>query len=130
MGRRVSWTHAIKISPGYFRKENDGYTFKPELLLDKNQSVDYTPPPVFIAALASRFPNEKLNCPIRALNVYLARTAPLRGSIKYLFLTNKKPIRAARKTTVANWIKIAITGTYGGLTAPEAGVASFTSHST
>jgi len=62
--------------------------------------------------------------------VYLARTAPLRGSIKYLFLTNKKPIRAARKTTVANWIKIAITGTYGGLTAHEAGVASFTSHST
>ena len=109
-GRRVSWTHAIKIPPGYLRKDNGGYAFKPEILLDKNQSMDYIPPPVFIAALASRFPSEKPNCPIRAPNVYLARNAPLRGAIKYLFLMNKKPIRVARKTTVANWSKIVIIG--------------------
>ena len=99
-------------------------------MLDKNQSIDYTPPPVFIAALATRYPQEKLNCPIRAMNIYITRTKPLRGSIQSLFLTNKSPIKAARKTTVANWIKCAISGAYKGVTAREAGVSSFTSHST
>ena len=131
-GRRVSWTHAIKISPGYLRirKEKNGYTFKPVLLLDKNQSAAYTPPPVFLAALSAIHPEDKLHCPIRALQYYLRRTKPFRGNIKSLFLAHTRPIRAARKDTVANWIKLAITGAYKGVTAEHTGVALFTLHNT
>ncbi|KAJ3659529.1 hypothetical protein Zmor_011213 [Zophobas morio] len=48
--------------------------------------------------------NPKL-CVASTLKHYVKITAPLRGSIQQLFLTHKKPHRAASGQTIARWIR-------------------------
>ncbi|XP_040065750.1 uncharacterized protein LOC115308775 [Ixodes scapularis] len=44
-------------------------------------------------------------CPVECLQVYLERTAELRGAHKQLLLTTQRPFRPAARDTVAHWIK-------------------------
>ncbi|XP_042142878.1 uncharacterized protein LOC121833542 [Ixodes scapularis] len=44
-------------------------------------------------------------CPVECLQVYLERTAGLRGAHTQLLLTTQKPFRPAARDTVAHWIK-------------------------
>ncbi|KAM7312995.1 uncharacterized protein ISCGN_002916 [Ixodes scapularis] len=48
-------------------------------------------------------------CPVECLQVYLERTAGLRGAHAQLLLTTQKPFRPAARDTVAHWIKHTLT---------------------
>ncbi|XP_042143625.1 uncharacterized protein LOC121833966 [Ixodes scapularis] len=48
-------------------------------------------------------------CPVECLQVYLERTAGLRGAHTQLLLTTQKPFRPAARDTVAHWIKHTLT---------------------
>lgn len=44
-------------------------------------------------------------CPIDCINVYIKRTAGIRGDIKTLFITTKKPYVPPARDTLSRWIK-------------------------
>lgn len=62
-------------------------------------------------------------CPGKTLRDYLCKTATLRGDVKYLFITRKKPYRAVSSQTLSRWIRT----TLGNAGVP---VATFSVHST
>ena len=49
--RRGSWVHSCRIDAGHLRWENGGVRLLLSLLLDKNQSVSFTPSEVFLLSL-------------------------------------------------------------------------------
>lgn len=51
-----------------------------------------------------RFPDERV-CVVTHLEVYLKRTRSLRGEIDKLFITSRKPFRAATRDTTSRWVK-------------------------
>ena len=112
LGRRVSWVHSCRIDPSHLRWENGGVRLLPSLLLDKNQSLSFTPSSVFLLSLKEHSPDDKVHCPLRALKWYLKLTNPLRGAEKALFVISKEPYKKASKGTVAGWVKEAISRAY------------------
>ena len=92
------------------RWENGGVRLLPSLLLDKNQSVSFTPSKVFLLSLKEFSPDDKVHCPVRALKWYLGLTKPLRGVEKALFIQSREPYTKATKSTVAGRVKVAIAG--------------------
>ena len=72
-GRRGSWMHACKVDEGHLRKETGGWRLLPALLLDKNQGPGFTPGSVFLSSLKDLSPDDRLHCPVRALNWYISR---------------------------------------------------------
>ena len=44
-------------------------------------------------------------CVVKTLEVYLHRTAQLRGEINSLFITTNEPYKKASRNTIARWIK-------------------------
>ena len=89
--RRVSWVHSCRIDPSHLRWENGGVRLLPSLLLDKKQSLSFTPSSVFLLSLKEHSPDDKVHCPLRALKWYLKLTKPLRGAEKALFVISKEP---------------------------------------
>ena len=85
-GRRGSWMHACKVDEGHLRKEPGGWRLLPALLLDKNQGPGFTPSSVFLSSLKDLSPDDKLHCPVRALNWYLSRISEIRGKERFLYL--------------------------------------------
>ena len=77
--RRGSWVHSCRIDACHLRWENGGVRLLPSLLLDKNQSVSFTPSEVFLFSLKEFSTDDKVHCPVRALKWYLELTEPLRG---------------------------------------------------
>ena len=114
--RRGSWVHSCRIDACHLRWENGGVRLLPSLLLDKNQSVSFTPSGVFLLSLKEFSPDDKVHCPVRALKWYLELTKPLRGDEKALFIRSREPYTKATKSTVAGWVKEAIAG---GVFAPS-----------
>ena len=112
LGRQLSWVHSCRIDPSHLRWENGGVRLLPSLLLDKNQSLSFTPSSVFLLSLKEHSPDDKVHCPLRALKWYLKLTKPLRGAEKALFVISKEPYKKASKGTVAGWVKEAISGAY------------------
>lgn len=51
--------------------------------------------------------NPKL-CIASTVDAYILKTSQLRGKIDHLFLTTKKPFKAASAATVGRWIKSAM----------------------
>ena len=76
----------------------------------KNQSLDFSPPDIFVPSLTSfsSIAEDKWWCPVRALKYYIARTEPLRGDIKQLFIMTIQPHHQASVTTIARWLSEAI----------------------
>ena len=66
--RRGSWVHSCRIDACHLRWENGGVRLLPSLLLDKNQSVSFTPSEVFLLSLKEFSPDDKVHCPVRARN--------------------------------------------------------------
>ena len=62
--RRVSWVHSCRIDPSHLRWENGGVRLLPSLLLDKNQSLSFTPSSVFLLSLKEHSPDDKVHCPL------------------------------------------------------------------
>ena len=114
--RRGSWVHSCRIDACHLRWENGGVRLLPSLLLDKNQSVSFTPSEVFLLSLKEFSPDDKVHCPVRALKWYLELTKPLRGDEKALFIRSREPYTKATKSTVAGWVKEAIAGAFSHLT--------------
>ena len=79
--RRVIWVHSCRIAPSHLRWENGVVRLLPSLLLDKNQSLSFTPSSVFLLSLKEHSPDDKVHCPLRALKWYLKLTKPLRARI-------------------------------------------------
>ena len=113
--RRGSWVHSCRIYACHLRWENGGVRLLPSLLLDKNQSVSFTPSEVFLLSLKEFSPDDKVHCPVRALKWYLELTKPLRGDEKALFIRSREPYTKATKSTVAGWVKEAIAGAFSHL---------------
>ena len=113
--RRGSWVHSCRIDACHLRWENGGVRLLPSLLLDKNQSVSFTPSEVFLLSLKEFSPDDKVHCPVRALKWYLELTKPLRGEEKALFIRSREPYTKATKRTVAGWVKEAIAGAFSHL---------------
>ena len=107
-GRRVSFTHAIRIDEGFLRWDSDGVRLRPDIVIDKNQSASFSPEPVFLGDLKLHSPDDKVHCPCRALKWYLKRTENDRGRIQHLFLMSVRPFSRASKATVGRWIKSVI----------------------
>ena len=74
--RRGSWVHSCRIVAWHLRWENGGVRLLPSLLLDKNQSISFTPSEVFLLSLKEFSPDDKVHCPVRALKWYLELTKP------------------------------------------------------
>ena len=109
--RRRSELHALTLEPGHIRWEPGGVRLIPHLqFLTKNQSINFSPPDIFVPSLTafSSVAEDKWWCPVRALKYYIARTQPMRGDVKQLFITTIQPHRPASVTTIARWISEAI----------------------
>ncbi|XP_038063544.1 uncharacterized protein LOC119734238 [Patiria miniata] len=109
--RRRSELHALSVEPGHIRWEPGGVRLIPRVgFLTKNQSMGFSPPDIFVPSLTSfsSVAEDKWWCPVRALKYYIARTKPLRGDIKQLFITTIQPHHKASVTTIARWISVAI----------------------
>ena len=59
--RRVIWVHSCRIDPSHLRWENGGVRLLPFLLLDKNQSLSFTPSSVFLLSLKEHSPDDKVH---------------------------------------------------------------------
>ena len=109
--RRRSELHALTLEPGHIRWEPGGVRLIPHLqFLTKNQSINFSPPDIFVPSLTafSSVAEDKWWCSVRALKYYIARTQPMRGDVKQLFITTIQPHRPASVTTMARWISEAI----------------------
>ena len=51
------------------------------------------------------YPPDRRLCLVTALNIYLARTKPLRGRTNSLFITTQKPHGPASQDTVTRWVR-------------------------
>ena len=118
-GRRGSWMHACKVDEGHLRKELGGWRLLPALPLDKNQGPGFTPSSVFLSSLKDLSPDDRLHCPVWALNWYLSRTSDLRGKEKFLFISSREPYTRAAQSTIAGWVREAINSAYRDLSAQE-----------
>ena len=73
--------------------------------LAKNQSMSFSPQEIFLPSLTmgSSIPEDKKNCPVRALRWYLEKTKPIRKSER-LFLLPRSPFTPASRMTISRWI--------------------------
>ena len=85
--------------------------FRPGFLA-KNERSSFSATPIFLPdiAIGSSVNEDRFWCPVRALRYYLKRTQPLRGATDQLFITSRKPYRAASKRSIARWICEVIQG--------------------
>ena len=106
-GRRVSEIHALSTAENHLEFRASAVHLLPRAgFLAKNQTMDFTPKHIVLPDLrkASKSPDCKAWCPVRALKFYLHRTKPYRGEVDRLFLTTSKPVRVASKQTLSRWI--------------------------
>ena len=104
--RRRSEIHALSIKRGFIRFSPSGVYMLPDpSFLAKNQSMSFTPNPVFLPDMtsASSVREDKFVCPVRALKWYLDRTKHLRTSDS-LFVIPRSPYSPASKDTISRWI--------------------------
>ena len=119
-GRRCSDLRAMSFSRLKWRR-SDGAAIL-NLLLDylpKNlRSTDdpSTMAPIVIPSLAEYagpdLPEEILNCPVRALKIYLNRTKDLRGHKQLLFVATVNLEREISVSTISGWISSCISLSY------------------
>ena len=120
--RRRSEIGALARSSCKFRVDAQSMTLTPKVgFLLKNQSTRGTQAdrmkdiliPSLEALCGPDLPDDALNCPVRALRLYLKRTDPYRGYRDRLFL----PIRPGQKgdispVTISYWLKACIKECY------------------
>ena len=129
-GGRGSWMHACKVDEGHLRKETGGWRLLPALLLDKNQGPGFTPSSVFLSSLKDLSPDDRLHCPVRALNWYISRTKEVRGNERFLFISSKEPHNRAAQSTIAGWVREAINSAYRHLSSKERRALGIRAHDT
>ena len=129
-GRRGSWMHASKVDEGHLHKEPWGWRLLPALLLDKNQGTGFTPSSVFLSSLKDLSPDDRLHCPVRALNWYISRTSEIRGKERFLFISSRVPHIRAAQSTIAGWVREAINSAYRDLSSEERRALGIRAHDT
>ena len=105
-GRRCSELHALAVGD-HLTLSRAGATlyFRPGFLA-KNERSSFTASPIFLPdiAIGSSVSEDRFWCPVRALRYYLKRTKLLRDDTDQLFVTSRKPHKAASKRSIARWI--------------------------
>lgn len=104
--RRRSEIHALSIKRGFTRFSAQGVHLLPDpAFLAKNQSMSFTPDPIFLPNLSSgsSIAEDRLVCPVRTLKWYLDKTKHLRSSDS-MFVLPRSPYTAASKDTISRWI--------------------------
>ena len=114
--KRASELHALSGLPQdiRFSRGSVSLRFITGFLL-KNQRPGDPSPGVSFQSLASAGldGDDLLNCPVRALQIYLRRTQPFRGSRVRLFLsTNVAYGKDIVKSTIARWVAVVIRRAY------------------
>ncbi|XP_070196639.1 uncharacterized protein [Littorina saxatilis] len=117
--RRGSEIHALSGNSDDISFESDGSVtlrFRPEFLA-KNQAPERASPLVHVRPLSTILaPNDPdlVNCPVRALRIYLARAQSLRSAAqKLLFISlNTERHKDITKTTLARWVSALIKHAY------------------
>ena len=107
-GARVNMLTHMKMENMHITEEEVTFTFQ-EVLKTSNPNNNSLP-------LTFRgYPERPGLCPVHCLWEYLERRNPISDS-EYLFITTKKPHKAASKDTIARWIKdmLAISGIDSG----------------
>ena len=104
-GKRCSELQALSIDKfTVFSKTGVTLYFRTGFMA-KNERSNYSANPIFLPCLKrSEGRAQRLSCPVRAIKWYIDRTKIMRGKTEQLFITNKKPYRAAAKTTLAGWL--------------------------
>jgi hypothetical protein len=119
LGRRVSEVHGLSGLPSDVAFEADGSVsvrFLPEFVA-KNQVPGDPSPVLFIRPLSSILPPndpDMVNCPVRALSIYCAKTKPRRGcELRRLFVPlNLARKRDVQKPTLARWVMTIVRRAY------------------
>ena len=97
-GKRCSELQALSVGRfSIFSKAGVTLYFRPGFLA-KNERSNFSARPMFLPYLKiNEDRSQRLSCPVRALKWYVDRTRLMRGSVQQLFITNKKPFKAAAK---------------------------------
>ena len=85
---------------------------------------------VFLSSLKDLSPNDRLHCPVRALNWYLSCTSEIRGKERFLFISWREPNTRAAQSTIAGWVREAINSAYRDLSAQERRELGIRAHDT
>ena len=115
------------------------------------QSVTLRPDPIFVAKtekpgkpetrlqevtiqglssfLGDDFETDKLNCPVRAIKIYLSRTHSVRAGRKHLFIPYKEGAKGdLRPPTISSWIQKCIRYAYTDVSEEEALLGQVRAH--
>ena len=104
-GRRCSELHAVSKSASVFTNNGATLFLRPDFLA-KNERSTFRHSPLFLPSIGqgSSIAEDRLWCPVRALQHYLGRTQTLRGAHDRLFITHAEPHGPAAKQTLARWL--------------------------
>lgn len=98
---RTQTLAAIKLSN--IKRNSDGYEIEIPERMKTSRPGTYQP----LLALPEFPENQKL-CIVTTLDAYIEATSKERGKIDNLFLTTKKPFKAAAPATISRWVKTAM----------------------
>ena len=97
-GQRPQILRELKLSE--MTLDKNVAVFRPCVTAFKQSRPGYCPPHIIL----KNYSNPRL-CVFNHLNIYLSRTASLREGIDQLFITCKKPFKAATGNTISRWVK-------------------------
>ena len=94
---RIQTLQVLKVSNIYWVTENELIFMLDEKLKHiRNKELGFLK--------VNAFTEEPRLCIVKCLKAYLEATKLLRGKVDYLFITTKKPARAAHHDTIAHWV--------------------------
>ena len=119
-GARASEIHALSRDPDLLVKEQlpqNGVSLRLQVypgFIPKNLMPSQVPKPWVIPSLAHLFPDEqeKLLCPVRAINYYLRRTNTLTDAGGRLFIHYNPRVGHTRATHISQWLVDVIKNAY------------------
>ena len=110
-GCRQSELHALSVSATVFSRSGLTTNFRPGFLA-KNERNNFSHAPLTLPRIGtvSSVREDRVWCPVRAVDCYLDKTANIRKGNDQLFLTHKDPHKPAAKQTLARWLVSVIVG--------------------
>ena len=104
-GRRCSELHAVSKSASVFTNNGATLFLRPDFLA-KNERGTFRHSSLSIPRIGqgSSVAEDRLWCPVRALQHYLYRTQALRGTHDRIFITHAEPHGPAAKQTLSRWL--------------------------
>ena len=98
-GRRGQILPALNVD--HMIVKRDRFIFTLPATSAKEGRQNYVVEPIVL----KKFVPDRRVCVYRYLTVYLERTLNLRGAIRHVFITSKKPHKVVSRDTVSRWVK-------------------------